>query len=632
MELQARDVSQDIARLRDDEAGGAVRRIPKASEGPLRTGDVTGHVKSVSAVYRPKSIEDVIALVRSARSARISGTPLYPISTGFNWGYGSRWVQSIIWIWGIVSAIALFPPLVEARDIDVTPSTLRAALSGLMPGDHLRLASGQYSHFTIANTVGTPSMPIVISGPEDGSAVIRADTRPCCNTIQINGDVSYLVIRHLTIDGLDVGGAFGIDARGPNVHHITIESCTFVHHDTSQSNVAISTKTPTAGWIIRGNRILGAGTGMYLGNSDGRHPFVEGLIENNLFYDTIGYNVQIKWQRPHDPVPGASGAASSTIIRHNVFIKTDRPSPDGNRPNLLVGGFPESGPNSEDVYRIYGNVFVHNPREALIQASGRVSIHDNLFIDTPQNAIRLTNHDLPLRRAWVYSNTFFVSGTAISLGASAPEGSLVVGNLIFAGRPTAGTITDLRDNITDTPANAAMYVTMPGTTLGSTDFFPRGSSAAGHPIDFSAFSGDVDHDLDFNCQAKGDGAFRGAYAGSGSNPGWTIAMENKPLDCAAQPRPDAGIERRDGGASSDAGVERRDGGAIERMDSGASGEPSDPTSTSTCACQLAGGSRSSGFAISSLMFAFLILLRTRAVSGARRRAFAVSKSFSADRR
>ncbi len=90
MELQARDVPQDIAHLRDDEAGGAVRHIPKVSEGsegPLRIGGVTGHVKSVSAVYRPKSIEDVIALVRSAR---ISGTPLYPISTGFNWGYGSQ--------------------------------------------------------------------------------------------------------------------------------------------------------------------------------------------------------------------------------------------------------------------------------------------------------------------------------------------------------------------------------------------------------------------------------------------------------------------------------------------------------------------------------------------------------------
>jgi hypothetical protein len=215
------------------------------------------------------------------------------------------------------------------------------------------------------------AMPITISGPADGSAVVQADLGPCCNTIQINGDVSYLVLRSLTIDGRDSDGAFGIDARGANVHHVTIEDCTFINHDTGQQNVAISTKTATSGWVIRGNRIMGAGTGMYLGNSDGTDPFVGGLIENNLFYDTIGYNFQIKHQLPHDPVPGADSAPPYTIIRHNVFIKTDRASEDGDRPNLLVGGFPESGANSDDTYQIYGNLFVHNPREAHIQATPR---------------------------------------------------------------------------------------------------------------------------------------------------------------------------------------------------------------------------------------------------------------------
>lgn len=510
--------------------------------------------------------------------------------------------------------LGVFPGPASARDIDVDPSTIGAALQTLMPGDHVRLAPGQYAHFTIANALGTESMPIVLSGPEDGSAVVRADTGPCCNTIQINGNVTHFVLRNLTIDGLDVDGAFGIDARGANVHHVTIENCTFINHDTSQQNVAISTKTPTAGWIIRGNRILGAGTGMYLGNSDGRSPFVEGLIENNLFYDTIGYNFQIKWQLPHDPVPGASGVASGTIIRQNVFIKTDRPSSDGDRPNLLVGGFPESGANSEDVYRIYGNVFFHNPREALIQASGRVSIHDNLFVDTPRNAIRLTNHDLPLRRAWVYHNTFYVSGTAVSFGTAAPEGSAVVGNLIFAGTAVSGTVTDMRDNIVDTLANASMYVTMPGTTLGSIDFFPRNSSAAGSPVDLSAFTSDLDHEIDFNCQSKGDRTFRGAYAGSGVNPGWMIAMENKPRSCAAVPGPDGGVELSDGGtigepvdgSTQDAGA-RADAGLDAGQSDGALGAGE---TASGCTCRV-GGSRSHGRMSGVLMGAVLILLRTR---------------------
>lgn len=53
----------------------------------IDTSNVTGHSISVLEVHRPTSLEDVVALVRSAR---ISKTPLYPISTGFNWGYGSR--------------------------------------------------------------------------------------------------------------------------------------------------------------------------------------------------------------------------------------------------------------------------------------------------------------------------------------------------------------------------------------------------------------------------------------------------------------------------------------------------------------------------------------------------------------
>ena len=39
----------------------------------------------VKAVVRPRSVQDVVALVRHARATRL---PLYPVSTGMNWGYG----------------------------------------------------------------------------------------------------------------------------------------------------------------------------------------------------------------------------------------------------------------------------------------------------------------------------------------------------------------------------------------------------------------------------------------------------------------------------------------------------------------------------------------------------------------
>jgi 4-cresol dehydrogenase (hydroxylating) len=46
----------------------------------------TGIERSIAAALRPRSAEEVVAIVQIARDHHI---PLYPISTGHNWGYGS---------------------------------------------------------------------------------------------------------------------------------------------------------------------------------------------------------------------------------------------------------------------------------------------------------------------------------------------------------------------------------------------------------------------------------------------------------------------------------------------------------------------------------------------------------------
>src|SRR5262249_27418766 len=122
----------------------------------------------------------------------------------------------------------------------------------------------------------------------------------CCNTIEIVNS-SYVAIQHLTVDGKNIDGVFGISAKGGTgnlVHDIRVESSSFINHHGSQQHDAISTKTPTWGWIIRGNTIANAGTGIYLGNSDGTDPFVGGIIEDNLIMDPIGYCMEIKFQLP----------------------------------------------------------------------------------------------------------------------------------------------------------------------------------------------------------------------------------------------------------------------------------------------------------------------------------------------
>jgi 4-cresol dehydrogenase (hydroxylating) len=54
---------------------------------PTAGSDVSGHTVVPRAVHRPTSVDEVVELVRDARR---TGTPLYPVSTGLNWGYGSR--------------------------------------------------------------------------------------------------------------------------------------------------------------------------------------------------------------------------------------------------------------------------------------------------------------------------------------------------------------------------------------------------------------------------------------------------------------------------------------------------------------------------------------------------------------
>jgi MYXO-CTERM domain-containing protein len=471
-----------------------------------------------------------------------------------------------------VAVCALIAPRVAlGADVQADASSFKAMLPKLMPGDTMHLAAGTYPHFSISGLNGTSSSWITITGPASGSpATVEADAVPCCNTIEITGS-SFVAIEHLTIDGKNVDGAFGLSASGTAspVHDIRVEGCTFLNHHGSQQHDAISTKTPTWGWIIRNNRISSVGTGLYLGNSTGDDPFIGGIIEGNLVENPIGYCMEIKFQKPRPTVAGMPTTASATLVRNNVFIKNDDPSPDGDRPNVLVGGFPDSGAGSTDRYEIYGNVFFHNPRESLLQVSGRVTVHDNIFIDAPGSAILLQNHDLPLKLAYVYNNTIYAAGTGISFGSAASQGDGVIGNLVFAGTPIRGSIKTQKDNLFDSTANAAMYVKTPSTMLGAMDFYPIAGKCQGTTLDLSMMSQDVDYAVDFNGTPKGELKFRGAYAGEGANPGWAIAGAIKSGGARGDAGVVAGAGGGGGGGAGAVGV--AEGGAVGGGASGPNG-------------------------------------------------------------
>jgi len=430
----------------------------------------------------------------------------------------------------VLSSVA-YPAAAETLTAD--PSNYRVSLRKLKPGDTLRLAPGTYSQLHVVRLNGTSDAWITITGPPSGPPAIIAG-EPGSNTVEIVNS-SYVALENQRIDSRGIPSAFGISAAGHEenlTHHIRIEGNTLVGQNNGQQTDAISTKTPTWGWIIRYNRIIAAGTGLYLGESDGTQPFVAGLIEHNLIQDTIGYNMQIKDQVDIPDIPGMPTGPTTTIIRNNVFIKNDQPSMY-DRTNLLVGSFPMTGAGSLNMYEIYGNYFLHNHREALFQGSGRVTLHDNVFVDGPYQypAVVLRKQNYPLQIAYVYNNTVYTSGRGIYFGSRATVDDAVVGNLVFGLTPISGMIMRQLNNLTDSLENAARYVNAPSFNPGKMDLLPLPGKCQGVPIDLSLFQTDTDYTLDFNGTPKTEArdaiVFRGAYAGAGSNPGWKLQPDVK---------------------------------------------------------------------------------------------------------
>ncbi len=409
------------------------------------------------------------------------------------------------------------------------PGNYLTLLGSLAPGDALLLAAGAYTGgLPLSNVNGAPGAPIRIAGPESGPRAVFL-ARDFDNTINIV-DSSYVEIRNLELDGQ----GYAVDAvkaksESVSAHHITLENLYIHGHTADQQIVGISTKCPAWNWIIRRNIINTAGTGMYLGDSTGDAPFVNGLIEGNLVVDTIGYNVQIKHQNPRPNLPGMP-TSGVTIIRHNVFSKAYNGAMGGNaRPNLLVGHWPLSGAGANDVYLIYGNFFYQNPTgEALFQGEGNVALYDNLFINPSGSAAWIqAQNDLP-RSINVFNNTVLATGDGLRVtGVNTAYSQRVIGNAVFAATPLNLSPSVVNaGNVTGAYASASTYLTNPFAAPGTLDLYPKPGQLTGSPLDTSAFQSFTDWDRDFN-SALHDGTFRGAYAGSGANPGWLPKLERK---------------------------------------------------------------------------------------------------------
>ena len=324
-----------------------------------------------------------------------------------------------------------------AADYRAGPNDYRGYLNRLQAGDRLLLEPGDYLRgLPLHNLSGLPAKPIVIEAANP-IAPPRFVARAGANTVSLV-NVRHIALRHLELDGGNVPvDAIKAEGHSRYADFITLENLDIHDHGASQQNVGISTKCPTFGWVVRGNRIERVGTGMYFGDSDGSDPFVAGLIEENRVSDTLGYNLQIKHQKTR---PAEYVGRHDTVIRYNLFSKASaQPGPQA-RPNVLLGHFPLADSGSEDRYLVHGNLFLHNPSEALFQAEGRVALYDNVFINGSGDAIRIQPHNDVPRDMMIFSNTVLASGVGIQVRQA--EGAIyrqrVIANVVAAGNPLSG--------------------------------------------------------------------------------------------------------------------------------------------------------------------------------------------------
>jgi hypothetical protein len=415
------------------------------------------------------------------------------------------------------------------RTLEAGPEDYRDVLGGLSPGDVLQLRPGSYERGIPVRVSGEPGRCIVIEGkPGEERPVILGSNS--FNLISFRGS-SWVKVRHLAVDGLGMAG-FGVASQGGHDsadHHIVIEDIVMEGLGGDQQIVGISTKSTAWDWVIRGNRIVGAGTGMYLGNSDGTSPFIRGLIELNAFIDTIGYNAQIKHQTGRPDLADMPTEPAETVIRHNVFTKANNASSGGNaRPNLLLGHLPPSGNGSNDRYLVYGNFFYENPVENLVQAEGNVAFYNNVLVNHEGwGGATFRPHNDTVKDIDVFFNTVLTGGRPINVSGGADGFEQHVRyNAVFSAEGLRVATGQSAGNIEASLSEASSQLVAPDREAGAgLDLHPvAGALQQGADRGYlEAFPHAL---VDFDGRTR-EGTRAGAYAGPASLESVPLSLERR---------------------------------------------------------------------------------------------------------
>lgn len=166
------------------------------------------------------------------------------------------------------------PPVAGAPNKTAAPANLVSQLAGLMPGDVLELASGDYAVSGLQLTrSGTAAQPIVIRGASRTGTVLSNASR----VLQILG-VSHVTLENLTLRGSGVNSGTNASSRGiefwsgaPGQTNVTLRDL-----DITGVDVGIKAYATLSGALVYNCRM------------DGNNPWTQGEIESNATWNDDG--------------------------------------------------------------------------------------------------------------------------------------------------------------------------------------------------------------------------------------------------------------------------------------------------------------------------------------------------------
>ncbi|MFT5052264.1 MAG: hypothetical protein ACI8QZ_003697 [Chlamydiales bacterium] len=286
-------------------------------------------------------------------------------------------------------------------------AALKAAITGLTPGQRLEIGTGTYSinSLTSINLIGTPSAPIWIAAkPAETPIITRPDAGQNALNVGSSGPARYLALQGLEI----TGGSAGV--RLYDCQQVWIDRC-HIHH-TGDAGLTANTRD-TANLHITRNEIdhtAGTGEGMYLGANNSVYVMRDSVIAQNHVHDcggSQGDGIEIK-----------QGSFGNWIVDNLVH--------DTNYPCILLYGTDGNAFNT-----VERNV-CYNSNDNVIQVQGEALVRNNLIMN---GGVGFGSHDHQgnVRDLTFVHNTVINSGRAVNLSDwSGRSGMTFANNAVYS--------------------------------------------------------------------------------------------------------------------------------------------------------------------------------------------------------